>query len=125
MSLQPNPCGRRGPITAVLRSAAAVDHRRYGGGVSNIQESDSSLFLGDSGIDRLAGIIRGFFDLGGMELSLNFLDPDTLRKAQEHPERYRYLMVRVFGLSAQFINLNRELQELVIKRALAASESGQ
>ena len=56
-----------------------------------------------------------------MELSLNFLTEEQLRAAQRDPERYRYLMVRVFGLSAQFINLSPELQETVIERVAAAS----
>ena len=125
MSLQPNPYGPRGPITSVLRSAAVVDYCRYPGGVSNIQECDLSVVQGQSGLDRLVDIIKGFFDLGGMELSLNFLDVETLRKAQEAPEQHRFLMVRVFGLSAQFVNLSRELQELLIDRATAASVSSE
>jgi formate C-acetyltransferase len=56
-----------------------------------------------------------------MELSLNFLTEAKLRAAQQDPDRYRYLMVRLFGLSAQFVNLSPELQESVVERVAAAS----
>ena len=49
------------------------------------------------------------------------LTEEQLRAAQRDPDRYRYLMVRVFGLSAQFVNLSPELQETVIERVAAAS----
>ena len=121
MSLQPSSAGPRGPTTAVLRSAAAVDFRDFAGGVSNVQECDPSLVAGPDGLDRLVNLIRGFFSLGGMELSLNFLSVDKLREAQAHPDRHRHLMVRLFGLSAQFVNLSRRVQESVIERVAAAS----
>ena len=101
--------------------AAAIDYRDYPGGISNVQECDPSLVAGDGGLDRLEDLVRGFLELGGMELSLNFLGEETLRAAQADPDRHRYLMVRVFGLSAQFVNLSPELQETVIERVAAAS----
>jgi len=121
MSLQPNPAGPQGCVTALLRSVASVDFRKYPGGVSNVQECDPSLVSGDEGLDRLVALIRGFFELGGMELSLNFLSEEKLRAAQADPDRHRYLMVRLFGLSAQFVNLSPELQETVIERVAAAA----
>ncbi len=97
MSLQPNPIGPQGTTTAVLRSAAAIDATAVPGGISNVQECDPSLFEGRDGLTRLAALIGGFFDLGGMELSLNFLTESQLRAAQADPDRHRFLMVRVFG----------------------------
>lgn len=120
MSLQPSPAGPRGSPTELLRSVASVDFRQFPGGVSNVQECDPSLVSGDDGLDRLADLIRGFFELGGMELSLNFLSEEQLRAAQADPDRHRYLMVRLFGLSAQFVNLSPELQESIIERVAAA-----
>jgi len=124
MSLQPNPGGRQGTTTAVLRSAAAIDATAFPGGISNVQECDPSLFEGDEGLARLEALITGFFDLGGMELSLNFLTEAQLRESQADPDRHRFLMVRVFGLSAQFVNLSPALQERVIERVAAAARRG-
>jgi formate C-acetyltransferase len=120
MSFQPSPGGPQGSTTELLRSVAAIDFFAYPGGVSNVQEVDPSLVSGEAGLDRLCRLIEGFFDLGGMELSLNFLDGETLRAAQEDPDRHHYLMVRLFGLSAQFVNLSPELQGTVIERVASA-----
>jgi formate C-acetyltransferase len=120
MSLQPSPAGPQGCMTAVLCAAASVDGIGFPGGISNVQECDPSLVAGDQGLDRLEHLIRGFFGMGGVELSMNFLNEEMLREAQEDPDRYRYLMVRVFGMSAQFVNLSPELQENVIERVSAA-----
>jgi formate C-acetyltransferase len=123
-SLQPSLAGKQGCTTALLRSVAQIDHRDYPGGVSNVQEMDPSLVDGERGLDRLVGIIRAFFDMGGMELALNFVSEQALRNAQKHPDRHRQLMVRLFGLSAQFVNLSPQLQERVIERVAAAGRRG-
>ncbi len=120
MSLQPSLAGPQGCMTSILRSAASIDFGRFAGGVSNVQECDPALVSGESGLDRLVSLIRGFFDLGGMELSMNFLDEEKLRAAQADPERHRHLMVRLFGLSARFIDLSPEVQESIVERVVAA-----
>lgn len=121
MSLQPSPAGPQGPMTALLRSCTAIDCRDYPGGVSNVQEFDPSQVTGEKGLDLLVQLISGFMDLGGMELSLNFLSEEMLRTAQEQPDHSQHLMVRLFGLSARFIALTPLLQESVIERVRAAS----
>jgi formate C-acetyltransferase len=120
-SLQPSTSGPQAPTTELLCALAAIDYHDYAGGISNVQECDPSLVQGEEGLDRLTDLVRGYFNQGGMELSLNFLTEEQLRAAQQDPERHRYLMVRVFGLSAQFVNLAPELQETVIERVAAAS----
>jgi formate C-acetyltransferase len=120
-SLQPSPAGPQGCTTALLRSCATIDYGDFPGGISNVQECDPSLVAGEGGLDRLTDLVCGFLDLGGMELSLNFLSEEKLRAAQASPDQHRYLMVRVFGLSAQFVNLSPALQETVIERVAAAS----
>jgi pyruvate-formate lyase len=80
---------------------------------------------GKKGLDRLTDLVGGFFAQGGMELSLNFLTEEQLRAAQNDPDRYPYLMVRVFGLSAHFVNLAPELQETANERVGAASRRGE
>lgn len=119
-SLQPSLAGPQGSPTSLLRSIAAIDYEEFPGGISNVQELDPSLVEGGEGLTLLSELIRTFFDLGGMELSLNFLDEAKLRDAQKYPERHAGLMVRLFGLSARFIALTPHLQETIIERALAA-----
>ena len=66
---------------------------------------------------KLADLIRTFFvDLKGWQMQFNILSADQLRDAQEHPENYQDLIVKVAGYCAQFINLDRKLQDQIIQR---------
>jgi formate C-acetyltransferase len=105
---------RHGP-TAVLRSAAKMDHVRTGGTLLN-QKLAPSLLVGDEGLDRLAHLIRGYFRLDGHHIQFNVVDAATLRAAREHPEQHRDLIVRVAGYSDYFCDLSRALQDEIIAR---------
>jgi trans-4-hydroxy-L-proline dehydratase len=105
---------RHGP-TAVLRSAAKMDHVRTGGTLLN-QKLTPSLLAGDEGLDRLAHLIRGYFRMDGHHIQFNVVDAATLRAAQEHPEQHRDLIVRVAGYSDYFCDLSRALQDEIIAR---------
>jgi formate C-acetyltransferase len=105
---------RHGP-TAVLRSAAKMDHVRTGGTLLN-QKLTPSLLTGDEGLDRLAQLIRGYFRMDGHHIQFNVVDAATLRAAQRHPERHRDLIVRVAGYSDYFCDLGRALQDEIIAR---------
>ncbi|MHA1482469.1 MAG: trans-4-hydroxy-L-proline dehydratase [Candidatus Heimdallarchaeaceae archaeon] len=104
----------KGP-TAVIRSAAKIDHVRTGGTLLN--QKFSPKFLEDEeGITKVAHLIRAYFKMGGHHIQFNVVTTDTLRKAQKNPEKYRDLIVRVAGYSDYFINLGLELQEEIIRR---------
>ncbi len=105
---------RRGP-TAVLKSAAKMDHSRTGGTLLN--QKFSPKILGDEeGLDKLVRLIRTYFKLGGHHVQFNVVDAATLRAAQENPERHRDLIVRVAGYSDYFCDLSRVLQDEIIAR---------
>ena len=57
-----------------------------------------------------------YFKNGGMELQLNVVSAETLRKAQEKPEDYQDLVVRVAGFSAYFVEVYKEAQDDLIRR---------
>jgi formate C-acetyltransferase len=105
---------RRGP-TAVLKSAARMDHARTGGTLLN-QKFTPQLLEGEEGIDRLAHLVRSYFRLDGHHLQFNVVTADTLRAAQENPEKYRDLIVRVAGYSDYFCDLTTALQNEIIAR---------
>ena len=67
-------------------------------------------------LDKLGALIRTYFNLGGHHIQFNVVDSETLRRAQEHPDDYRNLLVRVAGYSDYFIDLDREHQEEIISR---------
>ncbi len=105
---------RRGP-TAVLRSAAKMDHVRTGGTLLN-QKFSPSLLKSDENLDKLVQLIRAYFRLGGHHIQFNVVDAATLRAAQQQPEPYRHLIVRVAGYSDYFCNLTKALQDEIIAR---------
>ncbi len=104
----------RGP-TAVLKSAAKIDHLRTGGTLLN-QKFTPQLLEDDEGMNKMVHLIRSYFKMDGHHIQFNVVTADTLRKAQSHPEQYRDLIVRVAGYSDYFIDLGVDLQNEIIKR---------
>ncbi len=105
---------RHGP-TAVCRSLGKMDQVKSGGTLLN-QRFLPSVLEGDTGIDRLADLVRTYFRLGGHHIQFNVVGTDTLRDAQAHPDQYRDLLVRVAGYSDYFVDIGRDLQEEIIAR---------
>lgn len=105
---------RKGP-TAVIKSAAKIDHARTGGTLLN-QKFTPQLLADEEGLDKLASLIRTYFRLDGHHIQFNVVSSEILRDAQKHPEKYRDLIVRVAGYSDYFVDLNVELQDEIIKR---------
>jgi len=105
---------RKGP-TAVLNSAAKIDHVRTGGTLLN-QKFSPQFFRDEESIDKLVHLIRGYFRMDGHHIQFNVITAETLRDAQKHPEKYRDLIVRVAGYSDYFNDLSEELQNEIIRR---------
>lgn len=104
----------KGP-TAVLRSVAKMDHARTGGTLLN-QKFTPQVLESDEGLDKLVQLIRTYFRLDGHHIQFNVVDAATLRLAQQHPEQYRSLIVRVAGYSDYFCDLSKTLQDEIIAR---------
>ena len=104
----------KGP-TAVLRSVAKMDHVRTGGTLLN-QKFTPQVLESDEGLDKLVHLIRTYFRLDGHHIQFNVVDAATLRSAQQHPEQYRSLIVRVAGYSDYFCDLSKTLQDEIIAR---------
>jgi pyruvate formate-lyase/glycerol dehydratase family glycyl radical enzyme len=105
---------RHGP-TAVLKSAAKMDHARTGGTLLN-QKFTPQLLADETGLDKLVQLVRTYFKLDGHHIQFNVVDAETLRAAQHHPELYRDLIVRVAGYSDYFCDLGQALQDEIIAR---------
>ncbi len=105
---------RHGP-TAVAKSVAKMDHARTGGTLLN-QKFTPQLLKDDEGLDKLVQLIRTYFKLDGHHIQFNVVDAATLCAAQQNPEQYRDLIVRVAGYSDYFCDLGKALQDEIIAR---------
>jgi formate C-acetyltransferase len=105
---------RQGP-TAVLKSAAKMDHSRTGGTLLNMKFNPQVL-EGEDGLDNLKDLIRSYFRLDGHHIQFNVVDAETLRQAQAKPEEHQNLIVRVAGYSDYFVDLGQDLQNEIIAR---------
>jgi pyruvate-formate lyase len=101
--------------TAVVRSMARLDQVRCCGTLLNMKFHPSAL-QGEEGVANLAHLVRTYFKLGGHHVQFNVVSAETLHAAQEHPEQYQTLIVRVAGYSDYFGRLSRELQDEIISR---------
>ena len=102
--------------TAAMRSVAKINHDIHSGGTLMNVKLAPELLKSERNLKNLAAIIRAYFALGAFHVQFNVISTETLRKAQEHPEDYRDMLVRVAGYSTQFVNLSREAQDAIIER---------
>jgi len=103
--------------SAVIRSMTKLDHTRSGGTLLN-QRFLPSLLKRDEDVIKLGHLIRSYFSLGGHHIQFNIVDTATLRAAQERPEDYKDLLVRMAGYSDYFNDMNADLQQEIIDRTL-------
>jgi formate C-acetyltransferase len=66
--------------------------------------------------EKFKAFLKGYTENGGSALQVNMINADILRDAQQHPENYRHLLVRVTGYNAYFTTIGRELQNEIIAR---------
>ena len=85
-------------------------------GASHTITFNTSLLADEGHKDKFKSFIRGYCKNGGTALQINILDADVLRDAQEHPQDYKHLLVRITGYNAYFVTIGRELQNEIIAR---------
>src|SRR6056297_1196998 len=105
---------KNGP-TAVLKSVSKMDHLKTGGTLLN-QKFNKDAIEGKKALKKFAGMIRAFFKMDAHHIQFNVIGKETLLKAQQNPEDYENLIVRVAGYSDYFNNLSKELQDEIIAR---------
>ena len=111
-------CGshdRRGP-TAIANSVAKLDHARIANGIILNWKFSPSAVSGETGRDNLMGLMDVYFRNQGMQSQFSIVGRETMLAAQEHPEQYQDLLVRIAGYSAYFVELSKELQDDLISR---------
>lgn len=101
---------------AAMRSAAKVNQEIHSGGTLLNLRLNHELVATRRGQANLGAMIQAFFALGAFHVQFNTLSSEVLRKAQEKPEDYKDLLVRVAGYSTQFVNLSKSMQDAIIAR---------
>ncbi len=71
---------------------------------------------GDEGLETLSNLLRTYFRNGGQHVQLNIIDDSLLKEAQEHPDEFKTLSIRVTGYSAYFVTLSEKVQNDIIER---------
>lgn len=79
-------------------------------------ELHDTVFGAPDSIEKVAKLVRGFIRMGGHQIQLNAVNAEKLRDAQLNPEQYADLVVRVWGWSGRFVELERPYQDQIISR---------
>lgn len=111
-----------GPTAVVKSVASMVDGALHEGALYNLR-FDPKGVQGESGLNIIEGVIKTYFEDGGQHIQINVVDNETLKKAQEKPENYRGLMVRVAGYMAYFTELDKSAQDAIIYRTAHLSQN--
>jgi pyruvate-formate lyase len=102
-------------LTAMLNSLAKFPYQLAPGGPSAIVEVDPQLFSLDN-FPKMVSVVQSAIEKGVAQMQFNVVNAITLQDAQQHPENYPHLEVRVSGFSQRFILLDRKLQDHIIAR---------
>ena len=106
---------KKGP-TATANSVARLEQAVASNGTLLNQKFHPSALEGAAGLTKFVSLIRSYFDQKGMHMQFNVVTRETLLDAQQHPEKYKTLVVRVAGYSALFTTLSKSLQDDIINR---------
>lgn len=104
-----------GPVS-VIKSFTKPDLRKTINGGPLTLEFASSMFEGEESIKKVAALVKAYIDLGGHQLQLNAVNSAVMKDAQLHPEKHKQLVVRIWGWSAYFVELDKEYQDHVMRR---------
>jgi len=104
---------RTGP-TAEVKSVAKIDYTRAANGTAFNLRFHPKVFKTEDGKQKIIRLTKTLFQMGGMHVQFNIVDQQHLRDAQQHPEKYRNLIVRVTGYSARFVDEPVEIQNSII-----------
>ena len=104
-------------ITALIQSATVIDHSRFPNGTVLDVILHPSAVAGEDGLSAFYSILKTYIARGGFALHGNVFSAEELKKAQQNPEKYKNLQVRVCGWNAYFVNLSKAEQDAFIKQA--------
>lgn len=111
-SVTPQSASMTKGITAAINSCTSMPFECFTGGASAMWDLDKNL----ASPEIVRSLFMTFFEQGGHIFQGNMTDVEEMKRAQENPERYGSLIVRVGGFSARFVTLDKSLQDDIINR---------
>ena len=100
-----------------IHTVAGLDHLKMPNNIAfNVKIVPDPASPHEKNLDDLTAYVKSYFDQGGMQWQFNVISSDTMRAAMEAPDDYRWLIVRISGYNANFVNLNRDMQMELVRR---------
>jgi formate C-acetyltransferase len=112
---------KNGP-TAAMTSVSRLDHTLVSQGTIFNMKFHPLTLSGENKMRKFVSLLRTYFDMGGFQVQFNVISPEMLKTAQQYPEKYGDLIVKVAGYSARFSSLDRDLQDQIIYRTMHSVE---
>ena len=106
-----------GAFTAAARAIASVQPG-YGNTAPFQLELNDTITNRQDAVQNVAAVIKAHFEMGGTLVNINIVDADQILKANEDPDAYPNLIVRVTGFTAYFAALSPEFRQLVVDRII-------
>jgi formate C-acetyltransferase len=107
----------RSSLTDQIRTVAGLDKLKIPNNIAfNVKVAPGASDTHKDIVDRMTAYVASYFELGGMQMQFNVMTTGTLKKAQQNPDEYRDLMVRISGYNAYFVELNEDIQQEIIDR---------
>jgi formate C-acetyltransferase len=107
--------------TALLKSVSHIPHARYTQGTQLNLKLEPSIMAGERGMTHMMNLIKSMCTLDVYHAQYNVVTRETLLAAQEKPDEYKHLLIRVAGYTAFFVELGKEVQDEIIGRTAIAA----
>ena len=104
-----------GPLSVIQSFTKPEFTEAINGGPLTLEFADS-IFRHTGGVEKTAALVKAYIGMGGHQLQLNAINVDRLKAAQADPDSHRQLVVRIWGWSAYFVELDKEYQDHVLRR---------
>ncbi len=106
---------KKGP-TAIIKSVSKLNNEAMELGMVHNFKILEGVLETDEGVNGLINLLRTASIMGNGEMQFSYVKNETLLAAQENPDDYRDLMIRVAGYSSFFVELCKEVQDEIISR---------
>lgn len=104
-----------GPFSVIKSFSKQHFENAINGGPLTLEFAES-MFADSDSVKKIAMLVKSYVDMGGHQLQLNAVNTKLMKDAQANPDKYRQLVVRIWGWSAYFVELDKEYQDHVLRR---------